>query len=322
MKIPKKLFPLIGIVLFIYIIYSVGWQKILLTIAKADINFLLISVPFIIPGVIIKAIKWKMVVNRFDKKFPLMESLKIWLVGLFFGAVTPGRFGDFIKTFYLKNRGVRFGTSLSTIFVDRVMDVLSLVVLSTLGSFFILFIFKRLDISLYLFFLTAILIIIILILSRKKSMLFFAKPVFNYMVPSKYKRSFKAGFNDFYHALSVLRDSKKVIFVVFALSLFSWLTSYVQAIFIFKSLGADVPYIYLVTFLSTEVLLSLLPISISGFGTREFVYVTLFSLIGITPEVAISFGFINVLFTLLTAFVGLLIWLVKPFKIDFRKTSS
>jgi len=319
MKIPKKLFPLIGIALFIYIIYSVGWQKIFLTISQANIYFLLIAFPFVIPAVIIKAIKWKLVVNQFDKKFPLIESLKIWLIGLFFGAVTPGRFGDFIKTFYLKNRGVHFGTSLSTIFVDRVMDILSLVFLSTLGSFFIFFIFKRLDISLYLFFLGGILLVIILLLSRKKSMLFFARPIFNYMVPTKHRRSLKAGFNDFYHSLSVLRNRKKIIFVVFALSLFSWLISYVQGLYIFKSFGVDVPFIYLVTFASTEVLLSLLPISISGFGTREFVLVTLFSLIGITPEVAISFGFISLFFTLLTAFSGLLIWLVKPFKIDFKK---
>lgn len=135
MKISKFL-PLIGVVLFIYIIWSVGPFKILENFETANPVYFLLAIILIIPVVLVKAFKWKLLVWSYRIDYALKDCISAWLIGFFIGLITPGRIGDFAKALYLKeSRNISLGKSLVTVFFDRLNDILMLFCLGVAGIF-------------------------------------------------------------------------------------------------------------------------------------------------------------------------------------------
>jgi uncharacterized protein (TIRG00374 family) len=64
---------------------------------------------------------------------PLGESMRIYAVGLFLGGATPGQSGDFLKAWYLRERGQPLAPVLFSILIDRLFDFLLMALLSLLG---------------------------------------------------------------------------------------------------------------------------------------------------------------------------------------------
>ena len=88
-----------------------------------------------------KALKWKIIVNSQKKALSLSESIKTFFVGFAFSTLTPAKVGDFIKVFYISDKDYRVGKALSTIVIDRLIDIVLLLSLALIGiyTFSILF---------------------------------------------------------------------------------------------------------------------------------------------------------------------------------------
>src|SRR3989338_9512495 len=102
MKISAKYFSIIGIILFIIVLLNVDLPRlwaILLTINPVYILF-----SFILLGIsiIIRALKWKVLINQYNKEYTLWQAFKTYVLGVAFGSVTPARAGDLIKILDLK----------------------------------------------------------------------------------------------------------------------------------------------------------------------------------------------------------------------------
>jgi uncharacterized membrane protein YbhN (UPF0104 family) len=67
-------------------------------------------------------------------------------------------------------------------------------------------------------------------------------------------------------------------------------------------------------------ILNVIPISISGLGTREAILLPALSLSGISKEFALALGFVAFLMTLCSKFSGLLFWFQKPLPLEFIKS--
>ena len=59
--------------------------------------------------------------------------MRIYAVGLFLGGATPGQSGDFLKAWYLRERGQPLAPVLFSILIDRLFDFLVMALLSLLG---------------------------------------------------------------------------------------------------------------------------------------------------------------------------------------------
>jgi len=60
-------------------------------------------------------------------------------------------------------------------------------------------------------------------------------------------------------------------------------------------------------------LISFIPISISGLGTRDAILIYLFSLIGLKPELAVSYAFlIFITFFVSGGLMGFVAWWIHP----------
>ncbi|WP_279385207.1 lysylphosphatidylglycerol synthase transmembrane domain-containing protein [Methanosarcina barkeri] len=116
-----------------YLIAKLDLRTIYQTFTQTNLELLSLSLPFIALMYLIKAIKWKSLLDCINVQIPVKRSLEIILMGNFYGALTPGRAGEVSRAFYLDTENSR---SIPTVVMDRVIDMVCLLVLSVLSIAF------------------------------------------------------------------------------------------------------------------------------------------------------------------------------------------
>lgn len=113
-----------------------------LTVGAKDVAALLVSYSWPWFGVIlglsltnyvIRFARWELFLRLLDIRVPRASSALIFAAGLAM-TITPGKVGEFLKSYLLKERhGVPMATSAPVIFVERVGDLLALILLASVG---------------------------------------------------------------------------------------------------------------------------------------------------------------------------------------------
>ncbi|MEE2828502.1 MAG: lysylphosphatidylglycerol synthase transmembrane domain-containing protein [Myxococcota bacterium] len=81
----------------------------------------------------VRFIRWELYLRMLDIRIPLRTSAAIFLAGLAM-TITPGKLGEFLKSYLLKeSAGVPMARSAPIVFVERVTDLLSLLLLASFG---------------------------------------------------------------------------------------------------------------------------------------------------------------------------------------------
>jgi len=314
MKI-SRLLPLIGIAIFFFLLLNIDLPKIATIILR--INLLLFGAAILvnIGVVILKAFKWKLIFSSYRIPVPYSRFLKSWLVGLSLSFITPGKFGDFAKAYYLKDKAT-LGKGLTTVFVERIIDILTLFILAIIGlSLFAIYYSPNLILLITTYILFAAFMIAIFLLSKKRVAAVILRPFYSRLAPEKYKESIKSIYSDLYEGVDLILKSKKSIVLVTVLTFFVWLCSTYVIYLISLSLGFEIPYSFLIIVFPIISLLKALPISFSGLGTRDATLVFFFSFLALAPEASISISLVYLLNAYILAFVGFALWFRNPIKI-------
>jgi uncharacterized protein (TIRG00374 family) len=281
--------------LMFYLIAKLDLRTIYETFTQTNLELLSLSLPFIALMYLIKAMKWQSLLNCINVQIPVKRSLEIILMGNFYGALTPGRAGEVSRAFYLDAESSR---SIPTVVMDRVIDMICLLVLSVLS---IVFFFKDRNL---IYIMTPMIMIFIagmfVITNEKIVTLIFG-------LFSK-KSEFK---ENYIKTIKEITRNKKAIFSVSVLTLVYYLLNLLVYWIVIKSLNPELNG--LLTFsLPIVVVLGNFPISISGFGVREFVSVTIFKLLNESSAYGFSCSIVlYFLTTLLPAVFGFMLTLRK-----------
>jgi uncharacterized protein (TIRG00374 family) len=84
--------------------------------------------------VLTKAWRWRVLLRELGLAAPtLREASTLFMIGQFAGGATPGQSGDFVRAWYLRDRGAPLSTALFSILLDRLLDFLLLSILSLFG---------------------------------------------------------------------------------------------------------------------------------------------------------------------------------------------
>lgn len=281
--------------LMFYLIAKLDLGTIYQTFTQMNLEFLSLSLPFIALMYLIKAIKWQSLLNCINVQIPVKRSLEIILMGNFYGALTPGRAGEVSRAFYLDTESSR---SIPTVVMDRVIDIVCLLVLSVLS---IAFFFKDKNLIYIMTPMIMIFIAGIFVITNEKIVTFI------FGIFSK-RSEFK---ENYIKTIKQITRNKKAIFSVSALTLGYYLLNLFVYWIVIKSLNPALNS--LLTFsLPIVVVLGNFPISISGFGVREFVSVTIFKLLNESSAYGFSCSIVlYFLTTLLPAIFGFMLTLRK-----------
>ena len=82
---------------------------------------------------VVRFIRWELYLRMLDIRVDFRTSVSIFLAGLAM-TITPGKIGEFLKSYLLKeSAGVPMARSAPIVFVERVTDLLSLLLLASFG---------------------------------------------------------------------------------------------------------------------------------------------------------------------------------------------
>ncbi len=305
MKI-KKYLPVIGIAIFVYLLFKLDVSKIFGEILNADLFFLLIALSLVFISFFTSTIKWFIIARQQKIGVPFFEAFKINMMSGFYGFLTPSRLGSIIRIEYLKKfNGDKFGKGVSNYVLEKILDLGSLFLLVLISSFALKDI---LSITYFHYALSGIGVLLLTILifmdenrSREILRFFYFK-----FLPKKIKETAKDGFYSFYEDM----PKKRYFIIFFFFNIINWIILYSIFFFIALSVGINISFIYFLLFMPIATFVGQIPITINGLGTREAVMISLFGIIGIEGAKIFSMSLINLMINgIFPASIGMLLML-------------
>jgi len=261
----------------------------------------------------IKISRWKYILYCINVNHSFFTCSLIYFTGLFIGIITPGKVGDFAKIVYLKKAGVSTVKSLLANLIDRIMDILFIMICAV--NFLIwLTKYEHIEISISLLFIVIVSTIISFFLFlryigfnniKNRISIFFKRVIGN-----KWAHIFDKNLAKIFSDLKYYNLSNFLILIL--LTVVGWL-SYIVVIHIFSiSLGLRIPFLMTLFFTTFSSIIVLFPISILGVGTRDLTLVLLFPAIGYLAENAVLFSMVILMVYILEAFLGFIAWCIMP----------
>jgi len=296
----KTLLPIIGIGVFIYIIFSIGIQNINEAIGEINLLFFILSFLIFFPRIIISTYKWKMISTEQGINIRLISLLKFNIIGIFYGTVTPLWIGDYIRIPYLQEEtGERFGKCASTVLIDQAVELAALFILALGGGIILIrqvpMVFLALFVLFIIFFISA------LMLKEKERSRRLCLFIYRFFIPKKLKGLVEKEFHSFYSHIPQLR----FLFVPLLLEIGSYILFFTQIYILTLSFSVLIPYTSFILIYPIASLISLFPISISGLGTREGALIHLFSFYGVSSDITVAISLGGYIVTLLLpSFIG------------------
>ncbi len=314
MKSKKWIFRLIGLAILIYLVLTIDLHLYVSYFREIEVSGIIYASLLVLLIYFIKSFRWKILLQSQDIHYKYRDTFLSFTSSNFIAFITPGRLGEFAKVIYLRNDlGTALSRSISSVVTDRLFDVYILlffgffgIIKTGIGSTVVLFVFILVSLLFpFLLFNKRILDKWVAILSHL--------PLLRKIVSGKDEsvKQFKEGF---LQLLSVRLIPAAI------LSLISYLLLYLAAWFLTGSIHIQISLLNIILVVSVANILSFLPISISGLGTREAVFIFFLSRFGYSSEQALVFSTLFfVCFYIIGGMYGYICFMIKPVSLSFLR---
>lgn len=251
-----------------------------LVFSKTDVHQVILTIRKIGPAAFLGAsfmyvaallggtFRWKLLL---PERFTIRRLFSLYMIGAFFSSFLPGVIGgDAVKAYYLNKDAKKLSLTVASIFMDRYLGYVALILLGMMG---VPFAFGLIGGTPYIWVMPAFFVAFVL-----GSFLFFGLQLgkrFNVV-------------SEFYEYFVTFKDKKGIVLKAILISAVIQILGFLSVALLAYAMGEHIPlYMYFV-FLPIVITITTLPISISGIGVREGIFVLLFGLIGVRPETATS----------------------------------
>lgn len=286
----KNLLPLIGIAIFIYIVTNIGVAKIINSFSGIKLTYIFLALILLVAEITMLTFKWDVILKRQNFRLDFLYLIKIYLIGIFYGFITPSRAGSLMRASYLKKKTNRPVIECgSSIVLERILDFLVIFIMSIIGALLLIEYLPGLFSKLIWVF-VGFIVLSSFFLSKGRSE-FVLKLIHKFLIPSRLKNKVKDSFNSFYNSL--LRPKELVYPII--LTIATWVLVYSYSFLIAKAFMIDIPYFYFIMIFPISTIIAMIPITVGGIGTREASLIMLFSLFGIAPAKILSMSIVNLI---------------------------
>jgi len=278
----KKLMPLIGIFIFIYLIYDIGTGEIISTFLKLSPLYVAISLLFLIPRLLIRNFQWQIILKKQKIDIKFIKSLKIMLIGFFYGCITPGYLGGAMTLPYMKEETKQ---PIGKLFVNRsiltITSQMSLYCMMILGTFLLIEQIPRaFSIACIFFLINAAMALFFIKKTRGEKTFYF---LINTFIPKKARPILIRFVDTFYRDFPSFKD----FLLPFLIGFIPWILIYSQIYVVALSLDIQIPYFTFLMIYPIANVIAFIPISTGGLGTREATLIFLFSFFGVSSAEAV-----------------------------------
>ncbi len=290
---------LLGVLLLVALVplFKIDLRETAGILAQADWLAIALSVVLFIPFLVSKAWRWKVILQDLGIPLSLGQACNLYALGLGAGMVTPGQVGDAVKVAYVRERGL--GRALLSILLDRLWDILILLLLTGTGAFLF---WQQLQ--------SEWLLLALLILGAVAILALTASPRAQQWLLGLLGRLRKSPAGG---AFEPVRLSPVQILRQFAITLIATGIVYLRLYLLMAAVAVHLGVIPFVATMSLATVAALIPISISGMGTRDAALVAVSGLVGMSSEQALAVSTLILFLSVVNGLVGLGVWLVwKP----------
>lgn len=271
-KLTKQLLPIIGISILLYLIYTMDVTKLKESLQNIPLSFLLLSFSLTIPNVIIRSKEWQLILREQQIFLPLLRVTKIFLIGFFYGVITPTYAGQLMRIPYLKTQTQQpTGKLFVNVIIEIMIHNISLYIMIIIGA---LLVINQIPNLAYASFLLIGLIIIILLyfLNQQRGQNTFSFLI-KYLTPKKLHKLLNAFVGSFYQDFPSLPR----LIIPFLLGLLTWIIVFTQEYLLAYNLNPALPYLAFILLFPIANAAGFLPITFAGLGTRELTSILLFT---------------------------------------------
>ncbi len=306
-KIVNLLFPVIGFIIFLYIIIDIGIDKIVNTFISIPIQYYILALFIFIPRLYLTSYKWLIISKKQKFNFNISFLANLFLKTMFFGSVTPGAIGLHLRIYYLKKKSkASIEKCLTNSLLETGISLIGGLFLALIGSIILFDYFPEFIFVILLFFIFYVTVFIVLIW-RKGGIKIFNLFVKSF-IPEKYRDTAIRSVDFLYEDIPRIRD----LVFPFILELIIRIIAATQVYIIALAFSTNIPFVYFIFMSFISVALShVLPITVGGLGIREGIFVFILSKFGVQPEIAFVISLSGFMVKLL---IPGLIGLIIPFK--------
>jgi uncharacterized protein (TIRG00374 family) len=275
---------------------------------NVDLLLLLLSFSLHALGLLISAYRWQILIRAQEDNVPLGFLAKSYLVGNFFNLFLPTRFGgDAVRIW----DGSRYSRSLlkssAIVIVERFTGIIILLSFAFGASLMRIDMARRLPviwISLLVGFLG--LLLAFFLLSRPAYMVFRKIPERGILTAIKMKAF------QFREIILVYRKRKAAFFKALFWALLLQINVILHYYLAGRAFHLEIPLLDYFIFIPIILLILTIPVTISGLGLREILFIQIFATYGIADYLAFSFSLVaDFVFTLIIGIIGGVIFILR-----------
>jgi glycosyltransferase 2 family protein len=300
----KKSLPFIGLILFIYTIYQLDITKIKDAFFSIHPFYILLILPFTFPRILIRNYTWQLILKEQNIHVSFINSMKIFLIGYFYGSITPGYLGQLMRIPHLKEyTGQPYGKLFINSTIETIIHTFSLYAMILIGAFLVLGDFPELFMIAAVW-MTIFLSFLLFFVGKNRGEWFF-KFVIRYFIPKKFRCHLNRFSDSFYQDFPRIKS----LFLPISIGVLTWIIIFSQKYLLVHALDMSIPYLYFLLLFPLANAAGFIPISFAGLGTREFTAIILFStLFTVSAEKMFVVSLLGFVVTdLFTGFIGFIV---------------
>ncbi len=287
LKNKKWLLRLIGLGFFVYVLTIIDIKQTIRIIT--DINLYIYAIVVLTRPVtsLIKGYRLKLLLSKRNIKIELRNLTAADLISSYLGTITPGRIGELYKLLFLKQRGFAYSQTIPSCVLDRILDIFSFFILSlAILPLSPIAVENALVINISV---TLLFILLFLYILRKTKFIdrLLTKTLYA-ITPAEYKERLHENLMVIFGQVKSIK--KEEIINPFLITLVWWAFYVLRNYLLTMAFGLTIPITILTFSLCLIGVLSFLPISFSGVGTRDAVLLAFFSQYGATNEQIIAYS--------------------------------
>ncbi len=286
----KRFFNLkiIGLILFLALLWQVEAKRLFVLLFEADFLKIVGSWVLMAIHVLMKVARYHNILKVQGIKVSFLKTLQCSLAAIFLSSVTPGRVGEFSKAYFIsKLSGKSPVRIISGALVDRVFDVATLLLVAVLGiSYLNLLGANSVLVS---FSLMLVMIAPFIFISPKVRMLFQSSSMRFIKGKSNPPSWISKAEQFFRETVNFFRFQSVYLLVI---SFIAYLVYFASCYLMSEALMIPLSFQKISYIASCAIVISFLPISVAGIGTRDAAFVYFFALYGLSAESALALSFL------------------------------
>jgi hypothetical protein len=246
---------------------------------RADLTLVGLTLLAVFADRAMMGLRWMKLVEALEVRASRSKLLKIFFLSTFFGSFLPsGVGGEAVRALSFSRLTSRGVESVASVAMDRLIGLLSMLLTGLLSLSIFYGVYPH-EALLWSVLAGSVLLLAVLGLSL-------ARPVHRALLESARGRTSRIGewARRAAESLGRYRERPGTLGLVLAISIGVQLLRVLQAYLLSESMGLGTPAVYFFCFVPPILVVTMLPISVGGWGTANLAYVALFSEVGMDED--------------------------------------